>query len=186
MPMPANNQWITTNMTFDGMSNQTEFVERDLFDNSMQEAVENLMTDHAGKVEADTKEIKDSLILEPTGYPVEVYAIAFAANGRKNQCRKISCRKTKPLGNWCYDLNSDQFLVDCAGHQHLGRFPIGYKARMEGVEGWAVDVPLSLSVIEKRLSPQHQEAFDIFKKKYPEKTHTYSYIQCTGVFDGEE
>ena len=185
--MPANNQWITTtDANFDGISYTSEMIQRDLFDNQMQEAVDNLMTDHAEDVAADTKEIKETLILEPTGYPVEVYVIAHAANGRKNTCQKIPCRKTKPLGNWCYDLANDQFLVDCAAYQHLGRFQMGYRARMEGVEGWAVDVPLSLSVIEKRLKPRYQEAFETFKKKFPEKTHTYSYIQCSGVFNGQE
>jgi len=182
MPMPANNQWITTTTT----SYPNEFVQRDLFENTMQEAVEDLMNDHADRVEADTKEIKESLILEPTGYPVEVYVLAHAANGRRNKTNKIPCRKTKPLGSFCYDLHSDQFLVECAAYQHLGKFQMGYRARMEGVEGWAVDVPLSLSVVEKRISPQHKEAFETFKKKFPEKTHNYSYIQCTGVFNGEE
>jgi hypothetical protein len=184
--MPVNNQWITTNTTFDGMSYPEEMTQQNLFDNSMQEAVKSLMNDHADQVEADTKEIKESLILEPTGYPVEVYVLAHAANGRRNKANKIPCRKTKPLGNFCYDLQSDQFLVECAAYEHLGKFQMGYRARMEGVEGWAVDVPLSLSVVEKRLSPQHQEAFEVFKKKFPEKTHNYSYIQCTGVFNGEE
>ena len=189
MPMPSNNQWIYSDTTEEVVftlppSSSSEVGQQDLFGNSMQEAVENIMNEHAEAVEEDTREIKESLILEPTGYPVEVYAIAFSKTGRKNSCQKISCRNAKPLGSWCYDLRDDQFLVDCAGYQHLGRFSLGYKARMKNIEGWEVDIPLSLSVIEKRISSRYKGAFEEFKKHYPEKDHTYSFIQCGGVFNG--
>jgi hypothetical protein len=181
MPMPS--PWTTTKTSFDTQQITVDFFDHSPKTNSRQEVVDNLMTDE--KVEEDTAAIKESLILEPTGYPVEAYVIAYAANGRRNNCKRIPCKKTKPLGSWCYDLATDQFLVDCAGFLHLGRFPIGYRARMKGIEGWAADMPLSLSIIENRISPQCKELFDEFKKNYPEESYNHSYIQCTGVFNGE-
>tara|TARA_Y100000034_G_scaffold43496_3_gene53102 strand:- start:25463 stop:25993 length:531 start_codon:yes stop_codon:yes gene_type:complete len=153
----------------------------------MQEVIDNLMSDKKSTIDSDEKEIKEALTLEPTGYPVEVFVIAFGRTNRKNMCQRIPCGKVQPLGNWCYDTHSDQLLVDCAGFQHLGRFNVGYRLRMESVEGWTVDVPLTESIITAKISPRYQEAFEHFKASHPSKDYRLSYVQCSGVFNnGEE
>lgn len=187
MPMPMQSgiepQWMPAessgSFSMSGSGIQVDMLE-------VQEAIDNLMDDHGTATQDDTAEIKDSLILEPTGYPVEVYIIAHSKSGRNNMCQRIPCKKAKPLGNWCYDLQTDQFLVDCAGFQHLGRFRMGYRLRMEQVEGWSVDIPLPSTSIEKNLSERNRQLFDKFKKKFSEKDHSFSFIQCSGVFNGEE
>lgn len=136
-------------------------------------------------LEEDKASIKESLILEPTGYSVDVYIIAYSS--KRNMLKRISCNKVKPLGNWCYDLNTDTLMIECSAYAHLGRFPVGYKMKMEGVEGWSVEVPLSEAIIEKRICGEGKKVLDRFKAEYPSKENSYSFVQCSGVFrSGQE
>lgn len=145
------------------------------------------------QIKEDVDDIKDNLIFSPTGYHVEVYIIAQSVDRQqrvkkgllRKSYQKISCQKIKPLSNWCYDLHNDELIVDCVGYAHLGRFPMGYKLEMKNIEGWYVDVPLSESIIMKRMGERQQREFDMFKDRYPEAEHTFKFVQFSGVFNEE-
>lgn len=129
----------------------------------------------------DTKDIKTSLVVETTGYPVEVYCIAYSKSMRHNVPKQIPCKRCKPLSNECYDMATDSVVVTCADFLNLGKVVnMGYRLRMLGVNDWRVDVPLPEVLIQKNLPSNAKKALEVFMKKYPEPKYHFSFLQFSG------
>lgn len=149
-----------------------------------EEELAAMMEEHKKQADSDVEDIRNSLVIEPTGYPMEIYVIAYSKNGRKNHPQKIKCKTNKPMGSWCYDLESDSFVVSCVSWCYLGKLPRGYKLKMNDVEGWERNVPMSKDFVLSNLTPAAKEELEKFKKSHPKKGHVIKYIQCSGVFNG--
>lgn len=127
------------------------------------------------------EEIKNNLVLERTGWSIKIYIIAIAKNG-ENTMKRIDCNKSKPIGNHCYDMNSDQLIIECAAHLYLGEINLGCKLSMKNILGWNVDVPLPESFILKKLNDIYRGKLEVFEKEYPEDKYVLSFAQIGGVY----
>lgn len=161
-------------------------VEENLFGDCIECSVKNMTEYYGEDAKKEIVEIQKNLIFKPTGYPVNIYVIAVSKpeKNRTDEKKVIPCETGKPIGAHCYDHSADRYIIRCAGLINLGRFKVGYKLEMHGVDGWKVDVPLPESLLLKQMSASARKTLEKFKRDFSESDYNFSFIQCSEVFNG--
>jgi len=93
-----------------------------------------------------------------------------------NETKFLSCKGFLPIGNLVYELQSDNYIINCFDYIDLGTVPISLVATTKGCPSWSAKMPLPEKVIKKHLNSKQKKEIKNFLSKF-DKEFSFSYVQ---------
>lgn len=123
------------------------------------------------------KELQHALEVCPSFERTYIIVVARHKERGRNFVNRISCKKGLPIGGYTYDAQTDSYHVDCADYLHLGYVSVSFMAKIKGLSGWEVRVPMSENVLKKYLSSLQKKELKNFKNHFKTEEYDIQFIQ---------
>lgn len=121
----------------------------------------------------DQKEHTDIVATNDRTYLI---AVAIHKDRSRNVMTRISCKNGIPLGGYLYDVQSDNYHVECCDYLQLGYLPVSFVINVESA-GWATRIPMTESVIKKFMTDLQKRELKNFRNHFKSEDFHLEFIQ---------
>jgi hypothetical protein len=129
----------------------------------------------------DIKEIKKSLVFEPSEQGSYIWAVAFNKDDNYNSRIVIDANRGMPVTTEVYDTVADKFYLEGCSSFEIGYIPVSYSFTIEDTD-FTHTVPLPLSVIKKYMTKTQLKNFASWKNAYQSSEYEIRFVQLVELY----
>lgn len=106
-----------------------------------------------------------------------VHLVAVDRRAEHNAPISLPCEHCHCVSGYAYDGKSDAVWINGVDHRDLGVVDYGVQVMLENTGSWRTYLPLSVSALEKVMSPGQIRSVAEFKERYPANSHDLHFVQ---------